>query len=140
MDIATYKKKIPLSQLKKSLDNFWSATIKSRDRQCVVCGKRDGLNAHHIFSRSKTATRFDLDNGITFCKGHHYFGIHKWNQKYTMEYVIPKLGQEKYNELYRKSNTIQKCSREFLEQTIKILQEFTTETVVKQNLTTPTSK
>lgn len=124
MDIATYKKKIPLSQLKKSLDNLWSYIIKARDRVCAVCGKRDFLNAHHIFSRSKTATRFDLDNGITFCKGHHYFGIHKWNQKYTMEYVIPKLGQEKYNELYKKSNTIQKCSREFLETKLKELQDF----------------
>ena len=31
------------------------------------------LHAHHIFPRSRKATRHDVENGIALCPGHHVF-------------------------------------------------------------------
>ena len=58
-------------QNKKELDKLWQQVIHSRDKFCQVCHKQEGLNAHHIFTRSRMNTRFDCDNGILLCTGCH---------------------------------------------------------------------
>jgi len=55
----------------KTLDNLWSKAVHERDKVCCICGKTEGLNAHHIFTRRRMKTRWDLDNGILLCVGHH---------------------------------------------------------------------
>lgn len=52
---------------------IWSEKVKEKDgRKCVVCGRTDHLQAHHIkptflYPECKN----DVDNGITLCKGCH---------------------------------------------------------------------
>ena len=58
---------------KRKLDRLFQQAILKRDEVCQVCGKTEGLNAHHIFSRSRMNTRWDLENGILLCVGHHTF-------------------------------------------------------------------
>ncbi len=54
----------------KKLDLLWAQAVKIKGK-CELCGRRDYLNAHHIFSRSAKSVRWDLDNGVCLCAGHH---------------------------------------------------------------------
>lgn len=59
----------------KILDMIWSFSVKERDGNvCRRCGKRDHLNSHHVIKRMFKALRWDIDDGITLCVGHHTFG------------------------------------------------------------------
>lgn len=52
----------------------WKQQVFKRDNYtCQCCGKRGGdLNAHHLYNFSEyVSLRYDVDNGITFCKECH---------------------------------------------------------------------
>lgn len=56
------------------LDKAWSLLVKLRAGQkCEIenCKHKPTLNSHHIFSRKNAATRWDVNNGICLCVGHH---------------------------------------------------------------------
>lgn len=53
------------------LDTLWSKAIHERDKCCRHCRKTNSLNAHHIFTRSRFNTRWNLENGILLCSGCH---------------------------------------------------------------------
>ena len=56
------------------LDIAWSKLVKLRaGMKCEYCSKTSYLNSHHIYSRSKKSTRWNPDNGICLCVGHHTF-------------------------------------------------------------------
>lgn len=70
------------------LDNVWSKLVKLRvNNKCEYCGKRSSLNSHHIFSRSKKATRWDLQNGISLCVGHHTLSSSFSAHKTPLEFI-----------------------------------------------------
>jgi hypothetical protein len=65
------KRKSERQCLKAECDKLWSKVILARDKhKCQYCG-REGNNPHHIYTRSRLNTRFDLDNGICLCALHH---------------------------------------------------------------------
>lgn len=77
------KGKIKLDKVKKNTgkitakdcDALWARAVKARAGfKCEVanCLHTD-LQAHHIFSRQHWGIRFDLENGICLCGGHHIF-------------------------------------------------------------------
>lgn len=80
------------TQKRKSL-NDWSKAVRDRDQCCVVCGRTDFLNAHHILPK-ETYHEFMYEeiNGITLCPTHHKFGkysAHKnqvWFAKFLQEH------------------------------------------------------
>ena len=46
----------------------WAKAIKRRDRQCVLCGSKEWLNAHHIERwADNKGRRYDLRNGVSLC-------------------------------------------------------------------------
>ena len=56
------------------LDKAWSKLVKLRaGMKCEIqgCTHKPTLNSHHIFSRKNAATRWDVNNGICLCVGHH---------------------------------------------------------------------
>ena len=56
------------------LDIAWSRLVKLKaGLKCEIpnCKHKPSLNSHHIFSRKNAATRWDLDNGLCLCVGHH---------------------------------------------------------------------
>ena len=61
----------------KKADNAWSAMIKRKlGRKCYWpgCNKTFNIQAHHVINgRTSYATRFDENNGIPICWGHHNF-------------------------------------------------------------------
>lgn len=95
----------------KKLDEAWSLLVKLRaGMKCEYCGKETTLNSHHIYSRSKRSTRWDIDNGICLCVSHHTFNsgfsAHKtplefidWLKEYKGEQFIIKLKHKAHQTL-----------------------------------------
>tara|TARA_R110000803_G_scaffold76454_1_gene141073 strand:+ start:12848 stop:13231 length:384 start_codon:yes stop_codon:yes gene_type:complete len=56
------------------LDIIWSKLVKLRaGMKCEIenCKHKPTLNSHHVFSRKNSSTRWDLNNGLCLCIGHH---------------------------------------------------------------------
>ena len=56
------------------LDTAWSKLVKLRaGMKCEIegCKHKPTLNSHHIFSRKNRSTRWDIENGLCLCIGHH---------------------------------------------------------------------
>lgn len=96
----------------KILDNLWSKTVKLKaGNKCEFCGKTNRLNSHHIYSRSKRSTRWDIDNGVCLCSGHHSlqsnFSAHKTPLDF-MEWIRARRGETWYKTLQLKANATSK--------------------------------
>jgi len=59
-------------QIKTALMS-WSKTIRKRDNdKCIICGSKEGLNAHHtLYKRYYPELSLNINNGVTLCKIHH---------------------------------------------------------------------
>lgn len=75
---------------KRKLDKLWSQYIHKRDNHCRFCGRTEGVaNAHHIYSRSHLATRWNILNGLRVCFTCHR-GSHDdipWGYDKTLEAI-----------------------------------------------------
>jgi len=110
-------------KLEKELDDLWHKAVLKRDNYgCKICGSRDRLQTHHIFSRIRRSTRWDMENGITLCAGHHYLA-HRDPEKFR-RFVIQKIGEEKYEELYQKSLYVVRITLKDLERIKNELKEY----------------
>jgi len=92
----------------KKLDIAWSKLVKIKgDHKCAVCGKTKSLNSHHITSRANHSIRWNLDNGICLCVGHHIgvtFSAHKTPIKFIY-WLEDRMGKEFLNKLIMKGNS-----------------------------------
>lgn len=81
------KKQSNLKRLIKKADALWSLCVRSRDGQCVLCGSKNALQAHHwIVTRNQSNKyKFDLRNGVSLCYGCHIHGVHKNPSVYLLE-------------------------------------------------------
>lgn len=72
-----------IKRLKKKCDELWSKCVRLRDGRCLLCGKTDGLAAHHYIHTKGSSLhhRFNVKNGITLCYACH---IHKVHTKATL--------------------------------------------------------
>ena len=85
--------------LKNKADKLWSFIIRS-EGFCRRCGRQPGeitLQAAHIISRSYTATRWDLRNGLPLCLGCHHFAHNKPLE--FEDFVLVQIGATVYAEL-----------------------------------------
>ena len=99
-------------KINDKLDKAWSASIRSVNR-CEYCGKRESLNAHHIFGRKNLSVRWDLNNGVCLCAGCHVFNTHfSAHQTPTLftEWIINRNGQGWHDELKLKAHSTLKLS------------------------------
>lgn len=103
----TFKDCISKGISTKYLDSLWSVVVKFVwNHQCVVCHKRNCLEAHHICKRKNSLTRWDWRNGIPVCK----FGCHQWvDTKEGERFVENLIGSKLYFELDR-------CAQKVLKQ------------------------
>lgn len=118
------KKHNSLSYLTKQLDNLWSQLVKiNYNYTCAYCWKKENLNSHHLFSRSKRATRFDLDNGLCLCCGCHTmssnFSAHKCPLDFS-ERIRELKWDDFINELSKKSRQIKQWTSEELLELIEV--------------------
>lgn len=69
-------KKIPKSKGRNFCDELWAELVKIRDNhKCIMCDSTEMLNAHHLISRRVFRYRWNIDNGVTICPGHHEFSL-----------------------------------------------------------------
>ncbi len=114
--------------LEKKLDNKWAEAIKFRAGfKCEYCGKRENLNSHHIFTRSRKATRWELNNGCCLCVGCHTFSSKFSAHKTPIEFThwLEKTRGVKWLEtLQQMSNEVYRPSVEELEESLIYLQNY----------------
>ena len=74
----TKKKTKTLAQLRRIADDLASEIVRKRDGRCMMCGKRENLQAHHfiITKGASTKHRWDLRNLITLCYSCHIHKVH----------------------------------------------------------------
>jgi len=94
------------------LDQAWSELVKLKSGwACEYCKKTRYVQSHHIFSRSKKSTRWDVQNGIALCAGHHTlssaFSAHKTPLEFT-DWLYRYRGEENINLLRIRANQISK--------------------------------
>ena len=66
------KKQNSISYLTKQADKFWSEAVKIEyNYECQYCWKTTYLNSHHLFTRARKSTRWDIDNWICLCSWCH---------------------------------------------------------------------
>lgn len=67
-----------IKRLKTKCDKLWSEAVRTRDGECVLCGKKDSLSAHHwIHSKAQgNNQRWNIKNGITLCFACHIYKVH----------------------------------------------------------------
>jgi len=110
-------------KIEKQLDDLWRRAVLKRDNnKCRICGKTIGIQAHHIFSRVRRSTRWELENGITLCRGHHYLA-HRDFERFR-RFVVSIIGEDRYDELYLLSLSTVKWSMSDLEKKVEELKRF----------------
>ena len=95
------KEKSRRSALKKALDVEMSKQVRERDKhRCRRCGK-ERVSHHHIFTKTRLTTRWDMKNGVSLC-----FFDHRWAHAAAEEFrewVLTWMPQREYDALYLKS-------------------------------------
>ena len=96
------------------LDTAWAKLVKLRaGMKCEVCGKTSPLNSHHIYSRSKRSVRWNPENGVCLCVGHHTFrsdfSAHLTPTEFTI-WLYENKGKKYMNDLRIKGNSISKLT------------------------------
>ena len=98
-------------------DKVFSQCIRERAGWCCErCGKyypeghaRMGLHMSHFYGRRKMATRFDPDNGNSFCYGcHSHMGTNR--DEYTY-FKRKELGDTRFDELTLRGNSTMKRTK-----------------------------
>lgn len=67
-----------IQRLRDKNDALWSKIIRTKFPKCIMCGSKENLQAHHciVTKGRSSATRWDLNNGVTLCYKCHIHGIH----------------------------------------------------------------
>lgn len=94
-------KKIKIWSSNKA-DTEFSKFIRERDGKCLRCGTTQDLTNSHFWSRANSSLRYEPDNCVTLCRWKcHFFGWEKEKQGAYRDFMIQRLGQERYDELYK---------------------------------------
>jgi hypothetical protein len=84
----------------RELDSLWARLVRARGVcEAEGCGKIDGLQAAHGFSRRYVGTRWVLLNGFCLCNGCHVYYTHEplgWD-----DFLRIRWGELVYEELRR---------------------------------------
>jgi hypothetical protein len=99
------------------LDKYWSLVVRERaNNKCQIenCTfSQKQVHAHHIFSRANKSVRWDPDNGISLCPGHHVysskFSAHQTPTDFTY-YLEQRLGRDFLDKLSYNAHQIAKWS------------------------------
>jgi 5-methylcytosine-specific restriction endonuclease McrA len=114
-------KKPTKKTLRNKLDKLCSEIVRKRGK-CQRCGKKNNLQTAHIFGRTYSNTRWDLDNLLCLCPDCHINFAHKQPILFA-EFVKDFLGIDKYELLKEKHNQITKYTMDDLQTKLKVLEE-----------------
>ena len=125
MSIKKKRKKPKRKTLNRKLLILWSLIVRLGGK-CEKCGTNQKLNAHHHYGKRALSTRWDTNNGICLCAGHHIFSTvfsaHQTPALFVI-WINKKRGKAWEERLRKKHRTIVKYSIEDLENLYINLQE-----------------
>lgn len=117
------------ARLEKKLDTLWSLLVRRKYPACIVCGKTEGLNAHHCIKRKAQSkgVRWLINNGVSLCWDCHFNYVHgqradkPWWDRYIalLDKLIPKEEQEKIIQIGNQVNKFSILDLETLAQAFK---------------------
>lgn len=122
------RKKVSVSVLTKKADALWAKVVKHDwNNECAYCWAKDKqLHSHHLFTRARKATRWDTENGICLCAGHHtlssQFSAHQTGNEFFLWLETIK-GREWIEMMSKRSQEVYKVTSEWLQEIIKYLQK-----------------
>ena len=64
-------KKPTKTTLRNKLDTLFSKIIRTRDKRCMRCGKRENIQCAHVMSRDHLAGRWNELNALALCPDCH---------------------------------------------------------------------
>lgn len=105
----------------KQCDTRASLLVRKRDGKCMypACRATENLQCSHYHKRQHASTRFYMDNLITLCEWHHYKsedGLeHRKNRPLYTKIMRDFLGEERWQELERRSRISMKMSSAIIE-------------------------
>lgn len=113
----------------------WAEKVINRDRNCVICGSKQNLEAHHVFKVNEYEdTYLDLNNGIALCHRCH----NKYHQKYGLDCNIKNLLNFKneiinpsYEKLIKKYGNVCNQIKKLKEKNMKLQKKH--DTIYSQN-------
>jgi hypothetical protein len=92
----------------RELDVEVSRIVRRRDRRCVVCGARQGLQCLHFFPRRYLVLRFDLRNCNAMCAGCNR--RHNTDPAPYLAYLLDRYGAEVVAKLDGLRTSLQKVA------------------------------
>jgi hypothetical protein len=110
------------TSLRRKLDKKISEIVRAKGK-CQRCGKKENLQACHIFSRRYLNLRWDLQNILCLCAGCHLWS--HANPILFVEFVYELLGEDMYSLLKEARNQITKYTLDDLQIKLKVLEELT---------------
>jgi hypothetical protein len=114
-------RKITKTGLRNKLDRLCSSIVRARGK-CERCGKKNNLQAAHIFGRRFLNTRFLLENILCLCPDCHINFAHQKPILFA-EWVKKYLGEDKYESLKEAHRQIYKPTIDDLQIKYQCLQE-----------------
>jgi Bacteriophage Lambda NinG protein len=99
------------------LDTYMALIVRRRDRRCVTCGARQGLQCSHFYSRRYLATRFDLRNCNLMCVGCNR--RHNEDPAPYLQFMLARYGAEVVAALDELRRSMHKVSDEELGELLK---------------------
>jgi len=119
--LQTKKSKKPSRKsLTNKLDKLVSEVVRLKGK-CQRCGKRETLQACHIFSRTYRSVRWYLKNLLCLCAGCHFWA-HK-NPILFAEFVQSLYTKEGYEELKRLAQVTKRWQVWELQELVKKFQQ-----------------
>ncbi len=125
------KKRNSISYLSDKTDDLWAIAVKVNfNYRCQYCNKwpdEAQLHSHHLFTRSRKSTRWDIENWICLCASHHTlsseFSAHKtWNEFFIwLEWIK---GREWIDMIASRSNEIAHITPDYIQERKKEIEEF----------------
>lgn len=91
-------------------DIVFSKVVRTRDGECLYCGKRETLECAHIYGRRAIVTRWDMMNAVTLC--HHHHRHFTENPVEFHQWLLEELGEVHMTILQEKRNGILKGTQE----------------------------
>ena len=124
------KKQNSISYLTKKADKLWSEAVKIEyNYECQVewCDKTQYLNSHHLYTRARKSTRWNIENWICLCAWHHtlssQFSAHQTPLEF-FEWLEWVKWRDWINEMSAKSREICNVTPDLIKEHIKSLEEY----------------
>src|SRR3989337_2604270 len=93
-------------RLIKQLDRKMSEYVRLRDKKCVICGKKGGLQGGHLITRGAYSVRWSEANVFAQCRGCNL--LHEYRPYIFQNWYNKTFGVDVHAKLIAQANTIKK--------------------------------